>query len=258
MTWPGRFGRERIMRHYKVQEVMTADPVTVTPATSLKHVADLLVRQGVSAIPVVSLQGKVLGVIAETDLLRKEELQRDPDSLHSVRLNYRARRDLATAETAGEIMSTAPVTVRPGATVAEAARLMDRHDATCLLVTEEHGKLIGVIAPRNLLQVFLRPDEEIRAEIIQDVLTGYLGTNPALIQVRVTDGVVRLAGELERKSLLDFIVPAIRAVDGVIDVEVEGELRYAIDDTVPLPAPERDESPMTRGPHPPVAARRLT
>ncbi len=139
------------MSHHEVQEVMTVDPVTVTPATSLKYVADLLVREKVSAVPVVSLQAKFLGVITQTDLLRKEELQRDPDGPHFVHLNYRARRDIATAKTAGELMGTAPVTVRPGTTVAEAARLMDRHRVTCLPVTDENGKLLGVIGLRNLL-----------------------------------------------------------------------------------------------------------
>jgi CBS domain-containing protein len=245
-----------MMRHHEVREVMTADPGTVTPATPLKYVAGLLVKQKVSAVPVLSLQGKLLGVVAETDLLRKEDLQRDPDGRHSVHLNYRARRDLATAETAGEIMSTALVTVRPDATVAQAARLMDRYDLTCLPVTDESGRLLGVVGPRNLLQVLLRPDEEVRAEIIKDVLVGYLGTNPVLVRVEVTDGVVKLAGELERESMLALIRPAVRAVDGVVDVE--GELSYAFDDTRPLPAPERGESPMTRGAHPPVASRRLT
>jgi len=142
------------MLHHEVREVMTADPATVTPATSLKYVADLLVKEKVSAVPVLSLQGRVLGIVAEIDLLRKEELQRDPDGRHSVHLNYRARRDMATAETAGEIMRPVPGTVQPDATVAEAARLMDRlmdrHDVNCLLVTDEGGKLLGVVGPRNL------------------------------------------------------------------------------------------------------------
>lgn len=146
------------MHHYEVREVMTADPATVNPAISLKYVADLLVKANMSAVPVLSIRGKVLGVVAETDLLRKAELQRDPDGRHSVHLNYRARRDMATAETAGEIMSTALVTMRPDATVAEAARLMERHDVTFLLVLDESGKLLGVVSPRNLLRVFLRPD----------------------------------------------------------------------------------------------------
>ena len=235
------------MRRYEVRDVMTADPVTVTQGTSLKYVADLLVKQKVSAVPVLSLQGRFLGIVAETDLLRRKELQRDPDGRHSMHLSYRARRDMLTAETAGEIMSAAPVTVRPDATVAEAARLMLRHDISCLPVTDDSGKLLGVVGPRNLLQVFLRPDEEIKAEISQDVLAGYLGTNPALVQVEVADGVVRLSGEVERKTMLGLVRPAVRAVEGVI--AVDGELSYAIDDTLPHPVPGRDQSPLTRGPY---------
>jgi CBS domain-containing protein len=220
------------MRHHEVQDVMTADPVTVTPATPLKRVADVLMMQNISAVPVLSPRGTVLGVVAETDLLRKEALRRDPDGGHSMHLSYRRRRDLATAETAGEIMGADPVTVRPHATVAEAARLMDWHHITCLPVTDEGGKLLGVVSPRELLRVFIRPDQEIAAEIIKDVLVGYVGTNPALVRVEVTDGVVKLAGELERKSMVALIQPAVRDVDGVIDVE--SGLSYVFDDTKPL------------------------
>ncbi|HEX2746237.1 MAG TPA: CBS domain-containing protein [Streptosporangiaceae bacterium] len=217
------------MRHYQVRDVMTADPVTVTAATPVKDLADILVRQRVGALPVLTAQGKVVGIVTEADLLRKEELQRDLDGQHSMHLTYRARRALASAENAREIMSTHPATVRAGATVAEAARLIERHQVACLLVTDENDKLLGMVSPRDLLRVFLRPDAEIRAEIISGVLTGYLGTNPALVHVDVTDGVVRLAGELELKSMLSLVMPMIRDVDGVIDVE--GQLSYAIDDT---------------------------
>ena len=244
------------MRHQKVRDVMRADPVTVTAATSLKDVAESLIEQNISAVPVLSLRGKFLGIVSETDLIRKEELQRDPDSRHSAHLSHRARRDLATAETAGEIMHEPVATVRPDATLAEAAWLMDRHEVSYLPVLDEGGHLLGVVTPRDLLRVFLRPEEDIQAQIEQDVLIGYLGTNPALVHVEVNDGVVRLAGELERKSMLTRIWPAVRAVDGVIDAG--GELGYALDDTKPLPAPDRDESPLTRGIHPPIAARRLT
>lgn len=131
------------MRHQKVRDIMTADPVTVTSATTLKYVAEFLVKQKVAAVPVLSLLGKLLGIVSETDLLRKEELQRDPDSRHSLHLTYRARRDLATAQTAGEIMSEPVATVGPDATLAEAARLMDRHEAICLPVVDENGHLLG-------------------------------------------------------------------------------------------------------------------
>jgi CBS domain-containing protein len=226
---PGSGRKERKMRHYQVRDVMTTDPVTVTPATPVKDLADILVRQRVGALPVLTPQGRVVGIVTEGELLRKEELQRDPEGLHSMHLTYRARRAIATAENAREIMNTSPVTVRADATVSEAARVMDRQQVNCLLVTDEHGKLLGLVRPRDLLRVFLRPDKEIKADIISEVLTDYLGTNPVLVQVDVDEGVVRLAGEVERKSMLSLVLPMIRSVDGVVDVE--GQLGYAIDDT---------------------------
>lgn len=241
------------MRHYEVRDLMTTDPVTVTSATPIKDLAGILVKQRIGALPVLTARGRPAGLVTEADLLRKEQLQQDPDGQHSMHLSYRARRAIATAETAGEIMSRHPVTVRPDATAAEAARLMDRHQVSCLLVVDEGGRLLGVASPRDLLRVFLRPDDEIRTEIIGAVLTDYLGTNPAMVQVDVTDGVVRLAGELERKSMLALLPPAVRAVDGVVDVD--GQLSYAIDDTWPAHRPEPDAPETVRSP---VAARRLT
>jgi CBS domain-containing protein len=126
-------------------------------------------------------------------------------------------------------MDRYPATVPADTSVTEAARLMDRHQSRFLLVTGEDGKLLGVVTAQDLLRVFLRTDAAIKAEISRDVLSGYLGTNPVLVQVDVTDGVVRLTGELERKSMLAIVLPAVRAVDGVIDVTAK--LGYAIDDS---------------------------
>jgi len=102
-------------------------------------------------------------------------------------------------------MTRHPATVRPDATVAEAARLMDRHHVSCLLVVDAGGRLAGAVGPRDLLRVFMRPDSEIRHEIIDEVLADYLGTNPALVSVNISDGVVTLAGEVELKSMLPSV-----------------------------------------------------
>jgi CBS domain-containing protein len=166
-------------------------------------------------------------------------------------LPYRIRRNIATAETAGELMNRYPATVAAETSVAEAARLMDRHQSGFLLVTGEDGKLLGVVTARDLLRVFLRPDAAIKTEISRDVLSTYLGTNPALVQVDVTDGVVRMTGELERKSMLAAALRAVRAVDGVIDVAAQ--LDYAIDDTR-LP----HGSDQLEMPNPPAARRLLS
>jgi CBS domain-containing protein len=216
------------MNHYRVQDVMAASPTTVSPATPLKKVAEILVRAGIGGVPVVTAQGQVAGVITEGNLLRKEQLQRDPDGGHSFHLSYRTR-GITTAETAEELMDRHPATAPAGTSVAEAARLMGSHQSRFLLVTGEDGRLLGVVTARDLLRVLLRPDTAIKAEISQNILLDYLGTNPVLVKVDVTDGVVRLTGEVERKSMVADVLPAVRAVDGVIDAEAR--LSYAIDDT---------------------------
>jgi CBS domain-containing protein len=162
-----------MMSHHKVRDVMTTDPVTVTPATPLRYVADIVARQKISSVPVLSVRGKLVGLVAESDLLRKKELKRDPDGEHSKHMTYRERRAAATAETAGEIMNTNPVTVLADATVAEAARLMDRYGATCLPVVDESGNLVGVVGPWDLLRVFSGPDG-ITTEITRETLVGGL------------------------------------------------------------------------------------
>jgi CBS domain-containing protein len=126
-------------------------------------------------------------------------------------------------------MTTHVVTIRPDATVAEAAWLMDRHHVTCLPVADETGKLLGIVSPRDLLQVFLRPDAEIRDDIYDEVVGQALGTNPVLVYVNVCNGMVTLTGEVERKSMIPLVLPLVRAVDGV--VHAEAELQYAIDDS---------------------------
>jgi len=210
---------------------MAADAVSATTSTAFKDLVETLVRRRVSGLPVLSRQGRVVGVVCAADLLMKEELQLDPGARPTRLVHRQALRAKAAGDSAGDVMTTRPVTVRPDTTIAEAARLMDRHHASCLPVVEEDGRLAGTVDRRDLLRVFLRADNDIRAEIIDEVLLRYLDTNPVLVRVDVTDGVVTLSGEVGAKSMLPLIFPAIRAVDGVVDVE--GHLTYAVDDTKP-------------------------
>jgi CBS domain-containing protein len=210
---------------------MAADVVSATTSTAFKDLVETLVRRRVSGLPVLSREGKVVGVVSAADLLMKEELRLDPGARPTRLVHRQALRVKATGDTAGEVMTTRPVTVRPDTTIAEAARLMDRHHASCLPVVEEDGRLAGTVDRCDLLRVFLRVDDDIRTEIIDEVLLRYLDTNPVLVRVDVTDGVVTLSGEVGAKSMLPLIFPAIRAIDGVVDVV--GHLTYAVDDTKP-------------------------
>jgi CBS domain-containing protein len=224
------------MKHHTVADVMTTDVVTVITETPFKDLAALFVEQKISALPVLGRDGTVTGIVRDTDLLKKEELQRDLGAGRGTVRPLRWRRGLhaiADGSVAGEVMTTRVVTVPPGAPLAEAARLMDKHRTTCLPVVAGDGTLAGVVTPRDLLRVFLRPDDDIRDEIVREVLQNYLGTDPMQVRVDVRHGLVAVTGEVAHKSMIELVLPLVRAVDGVVDATAD--LSCAADDS-PGPA----------------------
>ena len=204
---------------WRVSDVMTADVVTVGKATPYKEVARIMADQKVSAVPVVTKDYHVVGMVSEADVIRKEE--RGFGRL-GTGLPRRTRRERAQAEArcAADLMASPVITIHPDAPLGAAARLMNGHRIRRLPVVHHSGKLIGIVSRRDLLSVFLRPDEEIAAEI-SDALTGILLEEPGGIEVTVKDGVVTLSGTLSRKHLIPVAEHLAAGVDGVVGVTCE-------------------------------------
>jgi CBS-domain-containing membrane protein len=222
------------MKHSKVGSVMTMEVVRATYGTTFKEVARLLREHRISGLPVVDEDDKVIGVISETDLMTHQARLPDPyepkKRFRLADLAPAARRQAAKAKarTAGQLMSEPPVTVHADNTIVEAARTMAKNRVERLPVLDEEGRLVGIVTRRDLLQVFLRPDAEIRREVIDEVLVRALWLAPRSVDVSVTDGVVTLAGQMERKSETEIAVAMTVRVDGV--VAVVDKLTYRLDD----------------------------
>lgn len=178
--------------------------------------------------PVVDADGYLVGIISEADLLLKEEHAREPHRRHL--LEGRPRRtERAKAEglLAAQLMTAPVITIGPEASLGQAARLM--HEKRVKLpVVEEGGKVVGIVSRADLLKVFMRPDEEIRQEVVGDVLAHMLSIGPDRVRAAVRDGVVTVEGLVERRSLIPLLAGLIRGVDGVVGVEER--LRYETDD----------------------------
>ncbi|WP_405653334.1 CBS domain-containing protein [Streptomyces sp. NBC_00019] len=223
------------MKHNKVGSVMTTEVVRATYGTTFKEVARLLGDHRISGLPVVDEDEKVIGVISETDLLLRQAEAPDPYEpkkrfrLATLTRAGRRRAAKARARTAGQLMSQPPITVPADDTIVEAARTMARHHIERLPVLDEEQRLVGIVTRRDLLQVFLRPDAEIRAEVIDEVLVRALWLPPRGIDVAVTEGVVTLSGQMERKSETEIAVSMTRQMDGV--VAVVDKLTHRLDDS---------------------------
>lgn len=223
------------MRTYTtVGEVMTKDVVTVEARTSFKEVARLLAERRISAVPVVDNAGWPLGLVSETDLVRKAEF-RAPGPASWFARRRRSARAKAAGRTAEDVMSAPAVTIGPDASVPSAARAMAGHDITRLVVVDEGGLVVGIVTRSDLLRTFLASDEAIKERVVRDVVMHALWEDPATLHVDVREGIVTLSGEVERRTLVPIAANLTRCVDGVVDVV--NLLDYLDDDTKPAPNP---------------------
>jgi CBS domain-containing protein len=216
------------MRNWTVDDVMTKAVVSVDRAASYRDVVDLLVGNRFSAVPVIDSVGHVIGVVSEADLLRKIEYAGDEEPRLFDSRRRRGERRKAFARTVGDLMTSPAVVTISGKSIAAAARLMDRENVKRLPVTDDLGRLIGIVSRGDLLKAHLRPDDEIRADINSAVLNTYLADDGSTVSVAVADGVVSLSGRIDRRSSADLVERLSRQVAGV--VEVRSSLTFAFDD----------------------------
>jgi CBS domain-containing protein len=101
-----------------------------------------------------------------------------------------------------------------------------------LVVVDERGRIAGIVTKSDLLQVFLRDDEELRIEIAGTLVPALLPSSPG-VGIDVDTNVVTLSGHLDRKSDADILTRLTSEVDGVVDVV--DNLTYRWDDSAPAP-----------------------
>lgn len=230
-------------RHWTVAEVMTTRVHVASAPTPFKVLVRMIEENKISAVPIVDQSGVPIGVVSESDLLLKErrrELETQPDLLHL----RRRRKERAKAEglVASDLMSSPPITVSVETRLTQAARLMQERNIRRLVVVDQRGKIAGLVSRSDLLQVFLRTDEDLRDEVLATVIPSVLMPTEDTVDVTVCSNVITLSGEVDRKSDAEILARLSRELDGV--VEVVNQLSYKWDDTASSRA---FGDPLTRG-----------
>jgi CBS-domain-containing membrane protein len=190
--------------------------IWVKKDATFREMAVALRDYRVSAFPVVDDDRKVIGVVSEADMLTKEALDDEPGVISGI-LHHRDQAK-ARGVTAGDLMTTAVVAVRPEDTVEHAAKLMYDRRVKRLPVTDANGRLVGIISRADVLSVFDRTDEAIRAEILDEVPLGEYSEDPRTLDVTVKDGIVTLTGVPETSETGHEIVRRVRHIQGVVAV----------------------------------------
>lgn len=230
------------MRKWTVADVMTTDVVAVPEDATYRTIVEILAERRISAVPVVDAARQVVGVVSEADLLYKVEFVGAVAHRRIFPTRRRSPREKGEGTVAREFMTAPAVTADPKTSLHAAARLMTEKGVKRLPVVTEDGVLTGLVSRTDLLKVHLRTDEDLRHDITEEVLLRTLWLEPLVVDVQVTNGVVTLRGQVDRRTSADLAAQLVASVPGV--VAVDDHLTYELDDTDLTGSPWHRSHPM--------------
>ncbi len=215
----------------EARDVMSAPVITILENSSIKEAAKLLVRHRISGLPVVDQKGKLVGIISEGDLVRRQEINTQPTRSWWLEL-LTADRALAAdyikthSIKVADVMSRNLITAGPNSSVQEIATTMEKNGIKRVPIVRD-GSLIGIVTRANLVQMIgstgnkleISPsDSQIRERLLSE-LRMQQWAQADLLNATVNDGVVDLWGladsETERKAIRVAAesMPGVRAVN---------------------------------------------
>jgi CBS-domain-containing membrane protein len=216
----------------KASDVMVRNVITVSPDATVQEVADLLLQNRISAVPVVGARGDILGIVSEGDLINRPETE--TTHRKSWWLDALASNETLAAEyvrshsrKVADVMTSDVISAAPDTPVAEVAALLEKNRIKRVPIVQD-GKLVGIVSRANLLQGLAslgrkaphaQPDDAAIREKVMAKLNRERWAKPALITVTVLDGTVDLWGIVEspaeRKAVhvLAEVTPGVRAIN---------------------------------------------
>jgi CBS domain-containing protein len=218
----------------KARDVMTRDVVTVGLGAQVTDIASLLVRRRIGAVPVVTRENHVVGIVSVSDLFRRQELGTEPR--RSWLLELFADRDALAREftrlhgqTAADIMSRPVIAVTEDAELVEVARVLDTHKIKRVPVLRNRV-LAGIISRNDIVRGLIRqepsatrpttPDDNaIRATLLTQ-MQRQPWIDATYVSVVVANGIVELSGMVgseDQRGALRVLAQAIPGVRKVSD-----------------------------------------
>jgi len=216
-------------RSMKVSDVMTSDVMTISGDALLKEAAMIMVNSGVSGLPVVDDQRRVVGIITEADFVAAEAERSWGRQRRRLLANLFGEARKTVASQVSDVMTRDPHTIDRGSSVTEAARRMTEFKVKRLPVVTPDGTLEGIISRADVMAAFARSDADLRQEIETDVLNRVMRLEPGSVTVEVVDGVASLTGHVETRSEARLLAEMVVRVEGVISVD--SDVSFEHDDT---------------------------
>ncbi len=216
----------------KAQDIMTRDVTTVRPDTSVRDIAALMVEKHISGVPVLTDNGKIIGMVSQSDLLHRAEVGTERKHKWWFRAfadSNAMAREYAKAHglKAHDIMSRYVVSVRDDAELRDVADILDNHRIKRVPVVQE-GRLVGIITRGDLVRALSQVqisktvkkiDNAALHKTLHDRIRVQSWIDPSYISITVNDGVVELWGFVETVDQRNALRVLVEETDGVSRVD---------------------------------------
>ncbi|MGC1891284.1 MAG: CBS domain-containing protein [Stellaceae bacterium] len=215
----------------KAADLMTSFVVTVTPEATIEYAAQLMLQHRISGLPVTDSDGGVLGIVTESDLLRRAETGTDKRHARWVSLligpGRLAQEYVHThGRKVGEVMTERVFTVTPETPLADLVALMETKHVKRVPVVDQ-GRLVGIVSRADVMAALVgllseKPagsvtDSDIRNQIHAEIDRQPWGPRGS-VDVIVTNGVVVLKGTIPDERERAALCVAAENVPGVTAV----------------------------------------
>ncbi len=211
----------------RAHQIMTRDVMTVTPHTSIEDAARIMLRTHVSGLPVLDDAGKLVGIVSESDFLRRSEIgtgRKRPAWLQFLIGPGRVATDFVRerGRKVEDVMTEDPITVGEETPLEELVQLMEKNGVKRLPVMSGNT-LKGIVTRSNLLQAVASmaheiPDPTADDDHIRERITRAVNATdwrPISFEVTVRNGVVHLHGIITTDKARQATIVAAQNTAGV-------------------------------------------
>ncbi len=147
------------MADLTARDIMTPDPLTVSPEAGVVEAAKLMTDNGVGALPVIA-DGALVGLVTEGDLIMQDVRIEYPTYIQlldgfimyppaQARFEHELKK--AVAATVADVMSENPVTVTTDTPLEDVATLLAEKDVSRLPVLDG-GRLVGIVSKHDIVR----------------------------------------------------------------------------------------------------------
>ena len=224
------FNRRDLMQ---VSNIMTRRVISVVPDELIDAAIDLMLEHHISGLPVIDDNGQLVGIVTESDFLRRPEI----DTEHKTGSRWRdtfvnfSKVTHNYVHTHGvkvkDVMTTNPVAVVEDTPLDEVVRLMETRNIKRLPVVHG-GKVIGIVSRANLMRALVSvhreahgaatDDATIRNQILDDIAKQEWAADVA-VDVVLRNGIADLWGAVRHADQAQALRALVESTPGVERVE---------------------------------------